>query len=168
MQRVMIVGPCGAGKSTLARKIHQLTGLDLVSLDQYYFKPNWVETPPDEWASKVKELASRPSWVIDGNYGGTMDLRIKKADTIIFLDYPTWKCLFRVLKRTTLFYNKKRPDMAEGCKERFSFSFLHYVIMFRTIKRPGLLRKLDQVSKSSKVLIFKNDNEVDHFLSTIK
>ncbi len=167
MKRIMIIGPCGAGKSTLARKLHQLTGLELLPLDQHYFKPNWVETPPEEWAIKVKALADRPSWIIDGNYGGTMDIRLQRADTVIFLDYSTPKCLFRVLKRTTLFYNKKRPDMAEGCKERFSLSFLHYVLMFRTIKRPGILKRLQQISKPIRVLIFENDNQVDHYLSTI-
>lgn len=167
MERVMIIGPCGAGKSTLARKLHTITGLDLLPLDQFYWKPNWVETPKEEWNDIVTALADRPSWIIDGNYGGSLDIRLAKADTIIFLDFSTFKCLRRVLWRTFKYYKKKRPDMAEGCRERFSFSFLHYVLMFRYTRRAGILKKLNEVKKNVKIHIFENDKQVEHFLVSI-
>lgn len=168
MQRVMVIGPCGAGKSTLARKLHELTGLELLPLDQFYWKPGWTETPKEEWNVKVKELAARPSWIIDGNYGSSLDIRLAKADTVIFLDYPTFRCLRRVVYRILKYYNKKRPDMAEGCKERFSLSFLHYVLVFRLTRRSGILKKIEKYKDQLKIHVFENDKQVDRFLVSIK
>lgn len=76
----MIIGCCGAGKSTLARKLHAVAGLELIHLDRQYWKSGWIETEPEEWGEKVAGLVAKPNWIIDGNYGGTMDIRIKRAD----------------------------------------------------------------------------------------
>ena len=168
MNRIMIIGCCGSGKSTFSRKLQTLTHLELFHLDQYYWKPNWEETPKTEWTKIVQNLANKPHWIIDGNYGGTMDLRIEKADTIIYFDYPTTKCLWRVLTRTFKYWRKERPDMPTGCKERFDIAFLHYVATFNAIRRKQNLAKLDRFKNNKTVIIFKNDTEADTFLNTIK
>ena len=67
---------------------------------------------------------------MDGNYSGTMDVRIESAGTIIYLDYPTLKCFWRVVKRIVKYHGKVRPDMPQGCKEKFDFEFLQYVATF--------------------------------------
>jgi adenylate kinase family enzyme len=164
VNRIMVIGCCGSGKSTFSRKLQALTQLDLFHLDQYYWKPHWVETPKTEWAEIVQNLANKPAWIIDGTYGGTMDIRLKLADTIIYFDYPTWKCLWRVLKRNVNYWGKVRPDMPEGCKERFDLAFLHYVAIFNTIKRKKILAQLDSVKNSKKIIIFKNDKQAETFL----
>lgn len=168
MQKVMLIGCGGSGKSTLARKIHEITGLELLSLDRHYWHPNWVKTASDEWALKIEQLCERPNWVMDGNYGGTMDYRLSKADTVIFLDFPTWICLSRVLKRTLRFYGQTRPDMGEGCPERISFEFLLYVFHYRKTRRAGILKRLEKVKDSTQIHIFKNDREIDAFLDSLK
>lgn len=89
MQRVMIVGCPGAGKTTVAKRLAVVTGLPLVHLDFHYWQSGWVRTESDVWAEKVETFAAQPRWIIDGNYGGTLEPRIARADTVIHLDFPT-------------------------------------------------------------------------------
>lgn len=160
----MIIGCCGAGKSTLARRIHEITQLPLIHLDQHYWKPNWIESEKEEWKSKVAELVQGDTWIIDGNYGGTMDIRMQKADTIVFLDRGKWLCLYRVLKRIYLNYGKTRADMTNGCPERLDFPFLHYVYSYNTKKKPALLERLAKVENKKQVFVLKSDKAVEDFL----
>ena len=99
MKKVLVIGCCGAGKSTFSRKLHNIINLELIHLDQYYHKPNWEEPEKREWEGIVNNLVQKLSWIMDGNYKGTFDIRFKEADTIIYLDYSTLKCLWRVIKR---------------------------------------------------------------------
>lgn len=151
MKRIMIIGCSGAGKSTLARKIGQKTGLPVIHLDQAYWKANWTETPKTEWEPQVATMALQDKWVIDGNYGSSMDIRFQRADTVIFLDRSTLTCLWRITKRIIHYYGKSRPDMAEACKERFDLEFYHYVATFNLTRRPSILKRLAVLPPSIKV-----------------
>ena len=167
MQRIMVIGCCGAGKSTFSKKLNEILGLEVIHLDQHYWKSNWEETDSIEWKNIVENLSEKSTWIMDGNYGGTMDIRIKKADTIIFLDYSTIKCLWRITKRITKYWGKERPDMVKGCKERFNLNFYHYVATYNLKRRKSLLGKLAQYENEKQVLIFKNDKESSAFLRAI-
>ncbi|GAB5554065.1 MAG: DNA topology modulation protein [Saprospiraceae bacterium] len=167
MQRVLIIGCGGAGKSTLAKKIAKSTNLPLIHLDQHYWRPNWVEPSSKTWYKQVAGLIKLDAWIMDGNYGGTMDQRIVLADTIIFMDYPTWRCLFRVLKRTIIYWRRSRPDMTEGCPERFSWDFLHYIATYNQTRKPKILAKLSGLEADKNIHILQNDQQVNHFLNLI-
>jgi len=167
MQRIMVIGCCGAGKSTLSKKLHQLLHLPLIHLDRYYWKPNWVETPNEEWDSIVTNLAAKNTWIIDGNYGRTMDIRIKRADTIIYLDFKTITCFYRVCYRAIKNYGKTRSDMTEGCPERLDLGFLHYVATYNLLRRKSQLSKVHMVSQEKTCIILKNDKEVEQFLASL-
>lgn len=93
MRRVMVIGSPGAGKSTLARELAKVTDLPLRHLDAEYWLPGWIERDPAEWHAKQTALIAGDRWIIDGNYGASLPLRIAAADTIVWLDYPTWLCL---------------------------------------------------------------------------
>lgn len=164
----MVLGCCGAGKSTFSKALHAATGLELIHLDQHYWKPEWQEPEDEAWRATVKELAARPSWIIDGNYGGTVDIRIERADTIIYLDYPTWKCLWRVTKRVWKHWGRERPDMPAGCRERFDPEFMHYVATFNIRKRGPLLRKLEAVKGEKRVEVLSRDGEAARFLERLR
>jgi len=99
MKRILLIGCGGSGKSTLSKKLEALLGIEVIHLDEYYWKPYWVESNKEEWANVVKKLMAGEKWIMDGNYGGTMDMRIKRADTIIFLNYSTFTCTSRIIKR---------------------------------------------------------------------
>lgn len=142
MQRIMVVGSPGAGKSTFARTLADKLDLPLIHLDAEYWRSGWVEPPPAEWQAKLETLIAHESWVIDGNYGSSMDRRLARADTAIWLDYPTRVSLARAIGRVWRHRGRTRPDMAEGCVERFDLSFLRYIASFRRMKRPAIVRRL--------------------------
>lgn len=168
MDKIMIIGCSGAGKSTLARQLQKILGIELIHLDQYYWKANWVETPSEKWQSIVKELMHKNQWIMDGNYGGTMDLRLKEADTVIFLNFSTWLCLYRVVQRTIKYYGRNRPDMSIGCNERFTFQFLEYVYNYKKTRTPKILKKLKAFENSKQIFILENDRQVQSFLHKLR
>ncbi|HVR91828.1 MAG TPA: AAA family ATPase [Novosphingobium sp.] len=135
MSRVLVIGSPGAGKSTFAKALAQRSGLPLVHLDAEYWNPGWVETPKDAWEARLAEIIAADRWVMDGNYGGSLPQRIAAPDTIVVLDYPTWLCLSRIIKRWWTHRGISRPDMAADCPERLDPSFLLYVARFRQNKR---------------------------------
>jgi adenylate kinase family enzyme len=122
MQRVLVIGSPGSGKSTLATELARRTGLPLIHLDQEHWRSGWVEPPKDEWRRRVAELVAGNRWIIDGNYGGTLDLRLARADTLIDLEFPAWLCVWRILRRVAGSWGRVRPDMAEGCPEQLNFT----------------------------------------------
>lgn len=145
MERILILGSPGAGKSTAARRLARITGLPLIHLDAQYWSAGWREPERALWREKVAGLISGPRWIMDGNYGGTLDLRIPAADAVLHLDFSTALCLGRVLRRTLagMAGAAARPDMAEGCPERFDPEFLRYVLRYR---REGRLRVLEKTA----------------------
>lgn len=167
MKRIMVIGGCGSGKSSLSKKLSDKLRIPLFHLDQFYWQPNWVEMEKTRWEETVSTLAEKPKWIIDGNYSGTMDTRIKRADTIIYLDFPTMTCLWRITKRIYHNYGQVRSDMPEGCKERFDLDFYHYVLIFNITRRKGILKKIEALKKEKEIFILKNDKETEQFLNTL-
>lgn len=167
MQRVLIIGCCGAGKSTLARRLGERTATEVIHLDQHYWNAGWRTSAETVWRERVARLVARPSWIMDGNYQGTFDLRLPCADTVVFLDYPTHRCLWRVLKRIFRFRGRNRPDMAAGCPERLDWDFLHYVATFNLTRRPRLLRSMKNLRKGQKLVVLKNDRAVTNWLASV-
>ena len=162
MQRVLIIGSPGAGKSTFARALAQKTGLPLIHLDAEYHLPGWTEPEPAAWDARLDALLAGPAWIIDGNYGSSMDRRLARADAAILLDYPTWLCLARAVQRITRLNGKVRPDAAPGCPERLDWEFLHYIARFRRAKTPALERRL--ASFAGTVVRFRHPREARAFL----
>ncbi len=140
MERILIIGPCGAGKSTAARSLGEKLGLPVIHLDQIYWRPGWVETPPDEFAPILEAALHGERWIIDGNYGGSMPLRMAHADSVIYLDFPILLCLWRTIKRIWRYRGQTRPDMSADCPERLDLSFLFYIATWRLTKRARMTR----------------------------
>lgn len=132
MQRVLVIGSPGAGKSTLSHQLAARTGLPLHHLDKMFWLPHWIERDRDEGRAILASVLAQESWIIDGNYGSTMPMRLERADTVVWLDYPTHLCMARVFKRWWHYRGTARPDMTEDCPENLNLEFLHYVLMFRT------------------------------------
>lgn len=111
MKKIILIGSGGAGKSTLASKLGKKLNIEVFHLDQLFWKPNWEMTDREYQIEIQNDLIMKPTWIIDGNYGGTLDLRIKSADTIIFLDRNRFICIYQVLKRVKKYNGSSRPDM---------------------------------------------------------
>lgn len=164
-RRILVIGCSGSGKSTLSRELAEATGLPLVHLDQYYFSPDWKESHQKEWTATVASLVAEDEWIMDGSYTGSLAQRAKRADLIIYLNLPTWVCLSRVVRRTVLYHGSVRPDAAEGCKERFDWNFLHYVMIYRKVYTPKIQRALQTYLDSGGVVVrLDSQAEVNRFL----
>ena len=169
MKRVVVIGSSGSGKSTLARQLGASTNLPVIHLDKHFWHPGWVGTPLNLWIKKVKELAADDKWIIDGNYRGTLDIRLKSADTIIFLDLPRMVCAWRATKRRFQYLNRQRPDIAEGCQESIldpAFPrFLRWVWNYPHRARPNVLQKIKHLPTDKRFVWLKSTADVNHFLA---
>jgi adenylate kinase family enzyme len=165
MHRVLIVGPCGAGKSTLARNLGQRLGLPVYHLDQLNWHPGWVEGTKDELRAKVADITAGERWLIDGTYGGTLIERLPRADTVIYLDYPVRLCVTRLLRRIWTWRGRSRPDMPDNCPERFDLAFLWYVIRWNAGPGPRLEARLR--GHPEKIIRLRSPAALDAWLVTI-
>lgn len=168
MNKIVLIGSGGSGKSTLARQLGKKLKLNVYHLDALFWKPNWVGVPKDEQRKVQKDLVKREKWIIDGNYGGTMEIRLHAADTIIFLDIHRVICVYRAFKRMLQYRNKTRPDMGEGCQERFDLDFLKWIWSYPKNKRPEILNRLEQLSRDKQVIFLKSPGEVKKFIEKIQ
>jgi adenylate kinase family enzyme len=165
MQRVAVVGSGGSGKSTFARRLAELTSLPLIPLDNYYWHPGWVTTPKEEWRTLQTELAAGDSWIIDGNYGGTYDVRFSRADTVIFLALPRRVCIPRVVLRTAK--NWHRSVQAEGCPEHFDMSFLLWLWHYPRDARPLLDEALAEFQGQFTLVELKTRGAIRDYLDSL-
>jgi adenylate kinase family enzyme len=163
MRKILVVGPGGAGKSVLARRLGERLGIEVVHLDKFYWRPGWVETPKDVWLRTVEGLAGRDAWIMDGNYSGTLGVRFAACDAVVFLDMPRSLCLRRMLKRILMYRKADRPDMAEGCRERFSLEFARWIWSYPRRSRPKVVRILESDPRK-KIIRLRSPEEVEKFL----
>lgn len=163
----MIIGSGGAGKSTLARELGARLGIRVVHLDAHFWNPGWVPTPKADWLETQHELMRPETWIMDGNYGGTMDARLALADTAIFLDLPRLTCITRALVRRVQYHGRSRPDIAPGCPEKIDLEFLRWIWDFPRTKRPGILKKLEATrATGTRVIHLRSMRDVTRFLET--
>ena len=166
MERILIVGNSGAGKSTMARAMGEKTGLPVVHLDRLFWRENWQHIAREEFDALLQQELEKSQWIIDGNYDRTVSTRLAYCDTVIYLDYPRWQCLLGVVKRVISSYGKVRPDMGDGCPERFDWEFMKYVWNYNRENREKLYRKLNALDRVN-VIVFRNRKEGNLFLRNL-
>lgn len=163
MQRVLVVGCSGAGKSTFGRQLAGALGLPLIHLDKHFWRPGWQTPDPQKWREQVVALAGKPAWIMDGNYANTFYIRMPRAETLIWLDHPRSVCLRRVLARTLARYGRTRADLPENCPERFEFAFLRYVWNSPRQNRPRIENGIKTFGGHLRVVILRNNHDVKSF-----
>ena len=166
MERIMIIGCGGSGKSTLARQLGDKLGLPVVHLDRLFWTPGWVSISKEEFDRVHEEAISKEKWIIDGNFGRTIPLRLQRCDTVIYLNFSRFACLMGVLKRVLTTYGKVRPDMGAGCPERIDLDFLKWVWSFNKNERERNYRLLRE-AEHTRVIILKNRRQVRKFLAEL-
>lgn len=165
MERVVVVGAGGAGKSTLARELAAVTGLPLYHLDVLFWRPNWEETPRDEWEQVQRGLVARDRWIIDGNYAASLDIRIPAGDTVVFLDLSRFLCTRRAAWRSLRRWGARRPDLADGCNERFDLEFLRWVWTFNKTTRPKVVDAITRHGDGKRIVWLRRPADVRRFLA---
>ena len=166
MERILIIGCSGSGKSTLARALREKLGLPLVHLDQLWHRTGWTHVTREEFDAQLEVALNMDRWIIDGNFSRTIQQRLPKCDTIIYLDFSRWECLLGVFQRIIKNYGKVRPDMADVCPERFDWDFLKFVCNFNKNNRVRNYTWLASAKHAEKIVL-KNRAEVKNFLKAL-
>ncbi|MDZ3990954.1 AAA family ATPase [Pseudomonas sp. Teo4] len=163
MQRIIILGNGGSGKSTLARALGARLDLPVVHLDKLFWEPGWTEPDAEQFRNRVREAIAGNAWVCEGNYARrTFDLRLARADLVIWLDTPRLTCFTRVVLR--LLRNQPRPDRADGCEERFDLAFLKFVWTFDGSYRAGIEAVRQKVGPQVPTLHLRGKRQIRAFL----
>ncbi|MEA4921435.1 MAG: AAA family ATPase [Clostridiaceae bacterium] len=166
MKRIIIIGCCGSGKSTLSKKLSSLLSLPAVHLDKLFWQEGWVSVGNEEFDKRLDEALKKECWIIDGNFSRTLPKRLERCDTVIYLDYPALRCVFRVLKRVISSHGRVRGDMADGCPEKLDIPFLLYTLRFNSKNRKSIYSSISSYPEKT-VIILKNDCEILQFLQSI-
>ena len=164
MKKILVIGSGGAGKSTFSRRLGEKIGIEVFHLDKLYWRAGWVEPLKDEWQKTVETLLKQSEWIMDGNFGGTMEMRLAACDTAIFLDLPRTVCLYRILKRWLTYRNTNRPDMTMGCNEKIDWVFLKWIWDYPKKNKPTVEAKLKCFENEKTIIRLKSKKEVEDFL----
>lgn len=162
MERVAVVGPGGAGKSAFSVELAERAGLPLVHLDRHFWRPGWVRTPRGEWRALQETLFSDPNWIADGNYQGTYDIRLRRADTLVILALPRFSCVAGALRR--LLKNWGQAVQAEGCPERFDVDYLRWIWRYPDEGRSRLDAAIAEHGKHLHIVELRSRSEAKAFL----
>lgn len=168
MKKILILGSGGAGKSTLARHLSEISEIEVIHLDQLYWQPNWGETPKNIWIEILEEQLAKDAWIMDGNFDGTLAMRLKKCDTVLFLDVPRLVCLWRVVKRFSVYKGRTRPDMGEGCREKIDYKFLKWIWDFPRKDKSVVEDLLKNYDGTAKIIRLKSKRDVENFFVNLQ
>ena len=162
MQKVIVIGCPGSGKSTFSRALSQATGLPLTHLDRLYWNPDKTTVGRAVFLERLSPILQGDRWIIDGNYAATMELRMQVCDTVIFLDYPVDVCLDGVRQRM----GKPRSDMP-WTEEEDDPEFIRFIENFQKEGRSQILELVKKYPRKT-CLIFTDRNQADDFLARQK
>lgn len=161
MNKIIVIGCPGSGKSTFSKKLHQITDIPLYHLDMMYWNSDKTIVNKDIFLERLLSTIKTDKWIIDGNYSSTMELRIQHCDTIIFLDYPVDICLNGISKRK----GKERTDIP-WIENDEDFEFIEFVKKFNVENRPSIIELFKKYSNKC-IYIFKSRDEANAFLSKL-
>lgn len=170
MERVLIIGNAGSGKTTFSRQLSQAQELPLVHLDRLYWRGSWEHLPPDEFDALLQTELEKPRWIIDGNFNRTLSHRLQYCDTVFFFDLPALTCLAGITKRILTSYGKVREDMGGDCREHFDkqkLSLYRNVLTFNKQHRKDYYRLLAKAGNVN-VTVFKNRRQAKAFLKKLQ
>ncbi len=161
MKKIIVIGCPGSGKSTFSRALHHKTNIQLFHLDMMYWNADKTIVDRPLFLERLNNAIMQDAWIIDGNYGSTMELRLQSCDTVFFLDYPLDVCLNGVKERR----GKVRTDMPWVEIEEDT-EFVEYIKTFNAEHRPVVMALLDKYA-DKEIYIFKNRDEADSFLEQV-
>ena len=163
MNKVIIIGCPGSGKSTFGRKLKEITGLPLYHMDRMYWNEDRTTVAKEVFIDRLRTVMDNSEWIIDGNYGASMEMRFKDCDTVFFLDYPTEVCIDGVEKRK----GKPRPDMPWFENDNTDEDFISFINNYNSESRPKVIKLMEKYS-SCNIIVFHSRTEADDFLVTLK
>lgn len=165
MQRIIIIGSGGAGKSTLARRIGHILDIPVTHIDRLFWQPHWQPVDRPTLIERQQAIITQTHWIMDGNYTATLDIRLDRADTVIVLDMPRWLCFYRVIRRRITYHGQTRPDMGVDCPEHLTWEFLRFIWNYPK-RIPALKIRLADLP-DKRVIFLHSPAEVEAFVTDI-
>ncbi len=162
MKRVMVISCPGSGKSTFARALHRRTGLPLFHLDLMNWNSNGTAVDKPVFRARLMDVVRQDEWIIDGNYGSTMEVRLRACDTVFFLDYPVDVCLSGIMERR----GKARPDMP-WIEDEADPELMKFIQDYPAQSRPGVMELLAEYPQKD-IYIFQSRAGADAFLARLQ
>lgn len=167
MKKIIIIGSPGTGKSTLGKQLAKSLSVDIYHLDALFWQPNWQMSSREEQQSILYDIVKKDSWIIDGNYSGTLDIRFDHADTIIYLKRSRVLCIFRAIKRYFMYRGKTRPDMQEECFEKIDWSFVKWIWQFPKNHEPLIDEQIRQLDRSQTLVRLTSNKDIECFFNSL-
>ena len=166
MERILIIGGNGCGKTTLAQKLATKLDLPLIHLDVLYWRDNWKNASKDEFDELLMKELLKPKWIIDGNMNRSIPLRLKYCDTVIYMDFSRIMCVYGAIKRVVKNYGKSRFDMGGYCPEKFNKEKFEFIKTIWNHDKTNRIRFYDMLNNESAVniIVLKNRWQVNQFL----
>lgn len=161
MNKVIVIGCPGSGKSTFSRALQNLTGLPLYHLDLLYWNSDRTTVSKEVFRERLQNVLTLDNWIIDGNYGSTMEMRMAECDTVFFLDFSLEVCIEGVRQRK----GKPRPDMP-WIETEDDEEFLEFIKNYNTQSRPKVLELLEKY-KEKNIVILKSREEAGIFINNL-
>ena len=162
MKKVIVIGCPGSGKSTFARKLAQKTDLPLYYLDMMYWNADKTTVDKEVFRNKLREVMKTEKWIIDGNYGSTIEIRMSACDTVFFLDFDVEVCLSGIKERQ----GKIRPDMP-WIETEDDIEFLEFIRNYNINNRPAVIDLINKYNDKN-IFVFKNRSEAEKYLEDLR
>ena len=162
MEKIIVIGSPGAGKSTFARKLRDQAALPLYYLDMIWHKSDGSNISREQFAAKLADIIQKKRWIIDGNYAHTLEMRLRACDTVFLLDYPLELCLAGAAARI----GKKREDMP-WVEQEFDAEFRQWIIDFPKDQLPQIYELLEQYKNDREIFIFHSRQQAEEYLKTL-
>ena len=160
MKKIIVIGCPGSGKSTFSRELHNKTDIPLFHLDMMYWNADKTTVEKQVFLERLSSVMENDEWIIDGNYGSTMERRMEKCDTVVFLDYSFDVCLEGVKARR----GKTRTDIP-WIENEDDAEFLEFIKNFNVQQRPNICALIDKYRKEKRIVVFKSRKDADEFLA---
>ena len=159
LKKIIVIGCPGSGKSTVSRTLHNKTGIPLYHLDMMYWNADKTTVEKSVFLERLYAVLEKDEWIIDGNYGSTMELRMAACDTVIFLDYPLDVCLDGIKERR----GKPRSDMP-WIETEEDAEFIEFIKSYDEQQKPKVMELLEKYSDKN-IVILESREQADAFLN---